>query len=173
MNNPTTTGAVSAQRPWYREPLLWLVIAIPALTVVAGLSTVYIAHRGADDPVADEIRKEGLAIHQDPTRDRAAAAAGVAATLVLGNGQVHVTVAPGRTTLPRSIVLLLSHATRAEHDQMLTLTATGDGQYAGTLPSLASGHWYLELTPTDRSWRLTGEFVGEFATLQLRPRTTL
>jgi hypothetical protein len=153
--------------------MLWLVITIPALTVVAGLSTVYIAHRGADAPVADEIRKEGLAIHQDPTRDRAAAAAGVEATLALGDGQVHVTVAATRTTLPGSLVVLLSHATRAEHDQMVTLDAKGDGQYAGTLPPLASGHWYLELTPADRSWRLTGEFTGERATLQLRPRMTL
>jgi uncharacterized protein len=173
MNNTATAGEYPPHRPWYREPLLWLVIAIPALTVVAGLSTVLIAFHGADDPVADEIRKEGLAIHHDPTRDRAAVAAGVEATLALGDGQVHVTVVAGHATLPRSLVLLLSHATRAERDQMLTLDATGSGQYAGTLPPLAGGHWYLELTPTDRSWRLTGEFAGERATLQLRPRTTL
>ncbi len=173
MSTPHSAGEPMPQRPWFREPLLWLVIAIPALTVVAGLSTVLIAYRGADAPVADEVRKEGLAIHQDPTRDRAARAAGVSATLALGDGQVHVTLASGHASLPNSLVVLLSHSTRAEQDQMVSLSSSGDGRYAGSLPPLASGHWFVEITPANRAWRLTGEFVGERAALQLRPRTTL
>ena len=173
MNNPAPADPATSSQPWHHVKLMWLVVAIPALTVVAGLTTVYIAHHGADPVIADDMRKEGLAIHPDPARDRAAAAAGVDATLALGDGQVHVTLASGHAAAPGSLVVLLSHATRAEYDQMVTLAATGDGHYAGTLPTLAAGHWYLELTPADRAWRLTGEFSGEHAVLQLHPRTTL
>jgi hypothetical protein len=33
------------QRPWYREPMVWLMIAIPGLTVPAGLITLMLALR--------------------------------------------------------------------------------------------------------------------------------
>ena len=31
------------KRPWFREPMVWLVIAIPALTIPAGLITLALA----------------------------------------------------------------------------------------------------------------------------------
>ncbi len=31
------------EEPWFRNPWVWLIIAIPALTVVAGLLTLYLA----------------------------------------------------------------------------------------------------------------------------------
>ncbi len=35
-------------RPWYSEPMMWLVVALPASVVVAGLVTAWIAVQGAD-----------------------------------------------------------------------------------------------------------------------------
>ncbi|MEI8256763.1 MAG: FixH family protein [Deltaproteobacteria bacterium] len=165
---PSTINAVDgSRRPWHHEPLVWLVIAIPALTVVAGLTTVVTAFRKADVEVSDDVRREGLAIHQDPTRDNAATALGVAATLSLADGHLRVELAPGKAPLPSTLLVVLSHATRAEYDQLVPLTVGADGSFAGTLPALRTGHWYLEITPTDRSWRLTGEFVGSGAQLAL------
>lgn len=42
--------AASAEqgRPWWREPMVWLVIAGPVAVVVAGVITAAIAVRGAD-----------------------------------------------------------------------------------------------------------------------------
>ena len=40
------------RRPWWREPMVWLVIGGPAVVVVAGITTAVIAIRGAD-PVLD------------------------------------------------------------------------------------------------------------------------
>lgn len=31
------------ERPWYREPMLWLVIALPAAAVIGCVATVLIA----------------------------------------------------------------------------------------------------------------------------------
>jgi hypothetical protein len=44
-NTPATT------RPWHREPMVWLTISIPALTVVAGFVTLWIAMAHNDDSV--------------------------------------------------------------------------------------------------------------------------
>ena len=157
-------------RPWYREPMVWLVIAIPALTVIGGLSTVVIAHLRSDTVVADDYRKEGLAINADPTRDRAAARLGVSAELALADGTLSVRLATGTEPAPSALVVLLSHATRAELDRLVTLRAAGAGLYAAPIAPLAPGHWHLEVSPADRAWRLTGEFIDAPATLALRPR---
>ncbi len=45
--------------PWWREPMLWLVVGGPAVVVVAAIATGVIAWRGADalviDPVAAKV----------------------------------------------------------------------------------------------------------------------
>ena len=43
---------VPARRPWWREPMMWLVVGGPAVVVVAGITTAVIAIRNAD-PVLD------------------------------------------------------------------------------------------------------------------------
>jgi len=164
-------GGGERPRPWYREPMVWLVITIPALTVVGGLGTVIIAQRRSDAVVADEYRKEGLAISLDPTRDRAARRLGISARVALEAGTLRVRLDPGAGQAPPQLVVLLSHATRAEQDRRVTLPAGADGDYAAALAPLAPGHWYLEVAPADRAWRLTGEFVDSPGTLTLRPGT--
>ena len=37
---------------WYREPLMWLVVAIPLATVIAGFTTLWIVSRNPDTVVA-------------------------------------------------------------------------------------------------------------------------
>ena len=39
--------------PWWRVPMVWLVIAGPALVVVAGIATLVIALRGGDTPLRE------------------------------------------------------------------------------------------------------------------------
>lgn len=50
-------------RPWYREPWPWVLIAIPAVAVIASLATLYLALANPDYVVLDveryqEIRAE-------------------------------------------------------------------------------------------------------------------
>ena len=51
-------------RPWYREPWPWILMAPPAAAVIAGAATVWIAVGSADGLVADDYYKRGLAINQ-------------------------------------------------------------------------------------------------------------
>lgn len=54
MNRPTPDPT----RPWYREPMVWLVLALPAAAVIGSLATVLISLRadGADAAPA-EVRR--------------------------------------------------------------------------------------------------------------------
>ena len=60
-----------------------------------------------------------------------------------------------RGSLPRELLLVMSHATRAEYDHLVVLHRSGD-RFAGTVERVEDGRWYLEITPRDRSWRLKG-----------------
>ena len=49
-------------QPWWRFPIVWLVVGGPALVVVAAVATTVIAVRGADPEVRDQPR----AVAADP-----------------------------------------------------------------------------------------------------------
>lgn len=162
-------GTAPDSRPWYREPWVWFVIALPAVAVVAGLVTLGLAIHGSDEVVRDDFRSEGLSIHPDPRRDAAAAALAARAELAIdASGRVEVALALARGPTPGGLQLLLSHATRSELDRLVHLERH-DAAWAGQVGALPDGHWYVEITPTDRAWRLTGEFRGAQARLVLRP----
>ena len=44
-------------RPWWREPMMWLVLGGPAAVVVAGIATAAIAMHGADPVIKAEAAK--------------------------------------------------------------------------------------------------------------------
>jgi hypothetical protein len=152
---------------WRSVPLMWFVVGLPVAVVVAAFVTLGIAIRSSDDVVRDDFRKEGLAIYSDPARDAAAAEAGARAVLeVDASGAISASLTLLRGERPDDLLVVLSHATRAEYDQMVTLRRR-DGTYAGRGEALAPGRWYVEITPPGREWRLKGDFRDAAAGLQL------
>lgn len=51
-------------RPWWRFPLVWMVIAGPALVVVASFATLWIAIRVPDPVVSEDYYREGVEINR-------------------------------------------------------------------------------------------------------------
>lgn len=56
--------------PWWRHGHLWLVIAGPAIVVVASITTAVIAARGADKLVEDTPH-QGVAVSRQASAERA------------------------------------------------------------------------------------------------------
>jgi hypothetical protein len=141
--------------PWYRQFWPWFLILLPATVVVAGLSTLLIANRHADDLVVDEYYKDGLAINRKLEKIQRAAQLGVSANLHFTAGTVTADTA-GPVEAPR-LSLLLSHPLEADRDFRLDLDRVGPGQYRGELPDAVAPrwHWALEL-PGPQGWRLDG-----------------
>jgi hypothetical protein len=143
-------------RPWYREPLVWLVIAFPLTAVIAGLTTLYIANRTHDGLVVDDYYQKGKEINKSLARDQAAARHGLSARLQLdaNHQQVVAHLAGRNTAVPGLVTLRWLHATRAGQDRTQELVRAADGSFRAAFPELVPGHWYVHLEAQD--WRLQG-----------------
>lgn len=149
-------NAMKASEPWYRQGWPWFLIGIPALTVVASIVTLWLAVKSSDGLVVDDYYQEGKAIEKTMERTNRAAQLGLAADLSLTAEGLSLRMNAGSAgDLPRSVVVTISHPTRAGMDQVLTLVGP-DGVYAGALKPLASGRWQIQIEDEARSWRMIG-----------------
>jgi hypothetical protein len=150
--------------PWYRQAWPWLLMLMPALAVVGGAITFWLASTTNNAMVVDDYYREGKAINLQLARDRTATELGLSGRLEAGAGGAPVlklrAAAPG--VLPATVDVRLVHATRAELDRKLVLRGDGTGTYtsadAGALP--ASGRWNVHVEDPDRHWRLLGVATG-------------
>jgi len=154
---------------WWREPMVWLIIALPLTAVVASLVTWWIAARGADPLVAEDYYKQGMAVHQTLERESRAAALGLSALLQVQDGELRIHLDGRLDTYPDQLQLTLVHPSRQEHDQTLVLPATAQGEYRIALPPMQAGQRRVILQSEEQGWRLTGRAMLPLADFRLPP----
>lgn len=143
---------------WYRQPEPWLLLLAPAVAVVAGIFTWWIAATSDHALVVDDYYRQGKAINQTLARDAEAARLGLSAILSV-DGHLHearldLGGLSGRQPPPETLRLRLVHATRAELDQTLTMHATGDGRYRAAFAPPTGSRWTVHIEEPQGHWRL-------------------
>ncbi len=152
----TSTGAA---RPWYKEPWVLGLIAGPAVVVVAGFITFYLAASTFDGMVSDDYYKQGKEINMQLVRDEHAAQMGLTAQVLVSPDMKTVSVtASSKAPLEGPLLLRLMHPASESFDQTIELRAQGAGRYVGTLKPHNANHWYLRLEDTSGQWRVQGEW---------------
>ena len=150
-------GRTPRASPWYREPLVWLVLAIPAAAVLAGAVMLVLANATWDGLVADDYYRRGMEINRSLARDAEAARLGLEAVVSFPapgvvkarlTGQDPATAMAAGTRLD----LRFAHAGRAGADVAVSMTRDTAGTWHGALPPLPPGKWYVELGNDE--WRL-------------------
>ena len=148
---------VAQSSPW-KQPVVWLVVALVTASVVGGVVMVRVAGSGGPmDAVPDEVRRTGQVQQAELGPDARAAALKLSAVLRVDRKQDAVEVIPVTGEFDRDAPLTLSlhHPLHAEQDQVLTLAPGDTGWRAAALPD--PGHdWNLQLAPADGGWRLRG-----------------
>jgi hypothetical protein len=138
---------------WMKEPWPWIVMALPAVAVVASLSTAWIAYRGADPLVVDDYYKEGLAINKVIAKEERAHALGIEAAVDVSGAKLRIRLQGAQ---PEAIFVRLVHHTRAGLDQRLRLPRAAGG-YAADIVPLAPGRWHIYIEDPQGAWRVVRE----------------
>lgn len=150
----------NASKPWYRHPWPWLLMTGPAIVIVAGLYTAYLAMSTSDGLVADDYYKQGLAVNKTIAASELAQKHGLAVALGMTPDRfvLKLTARDKDFVPPKSLVVTLSHPTRAGMDQTGTFERVGD-DYVGKLRLPTSGHWIVLIEDEAKSWRLMGHVI--------------
>lgn len=142
--------------PWWKQRWPWLLMAGPAIVIVAGTYTGYLAFTRQDALVVGDYYKQGKAINQDLRRDRVASSLGLSlslgydATQGLLAGQLH-----GKSNT-RQLFVRLSHATLPDKDIQLVVQPDAFGRFQINLPMLERSRWVVLVEGDKRDWRLAG-----------------
>jgi hypothetical protein len=160
----------SAPGNWKREPLVWMLIAIPFSAVVMGVIMITLAIQSWSGLVVDDYYKKGKQINRVLARDKFAYELGLAAAFKLGaDGSIEIRFDPGVEFIPGDkIVLEMVHATKPGLDQRIVMQKHDTRLLRGEISLPGSGRWNLYLQTGD--WRLTGSLqYPQLADAELLP----
>jgi uncharacterized protein len=151
MNNRASSfHAEHASPKWYRQRWPWLLIAGPAIVVVASLTSAWLAVTTDDGLVASDYYKQGLLINRKlglgsvPTLPEPGAIVAVSKD---GRVQAHVNY---QGAAPTRVWLKLSHPGEPAH--MVVLAPSGNDVWVGTMAAQTPGRWIVSLESD--LWRL-------------------
>lgn len=154
MKSTNTQASLDAE-PWYRQFWPWFIFSLPATVVMAGIVTIIIANRHADDLVVRDYYKTGLAINQQLEKREQARATGMAVQFEIDKSTVVARV--NGPAYHQLLTLRLSHPLEADRDFEVMLSREAEGLYRARLerPIAPRWHWIVEAAH-DSEWRLDG-----------------
>jgi hypothetical protein len=158
--SPGLSPGASRAVPWYRQRWPWLLMSGPAVVVVAGVFTAWLAISRSDALVADDYYKQGKAINKDLSRDREAWRLG--ALIRLGydpaaralRGKLQMQQAPAAGEEGATLFLSLVHPTQPGKDRTLIVKRAADGSFTVPLEELEQARWRLVAEDGSHAWRL-------------------
>ena len=169
-DQPQETG----RRPAWREPMVWLIAAIPAAAVVATTALLVVASRssGSDDSVADKVQRTAQVQVADLGPDAMARSLRLSAVVRFSDARgmelVEVLPVDGSFDRKATLSLALHHPSQAELDRTIALVPTDTG-WRGEGGLDLSHDWNVLLAPTGGAWRLQGRWISGQQAAYLRP----
>jgi uncharacterized protein len=141
-------------RPWYKEPIMWLVCGIPVIAIGWGGVMITLAVSSKDSLVSDSYYKDGVSFTENVEMDNKAKRLQVKAQLVFTNDEVRIHLDGYFDQYPDVLSLQLIHPTLQDQDSTVLLQRTADGNYVGlpdiTLPSRR----HIWLQSPEQGWRI-------------------
>ena len=152
---------------WYKEPWPWILMAGPAIVVVAAFTTYYLAATHNSDMVTDEYYKEGKHIGVELQRDQEAAKRKIDVQVLINpeHNAAKVLIS-GNFDPKQQMDLQLLHPAHKSEDQTVKLFpeqggSSGDkASYHAVFKTLpATNHWYVRVEDTAGKWRVEDTWV--------------
>lgn len=143
-------------KPWYKHPWLWFVIAIPVVSLILSFTMLFTALTHKDSEVEGDWRKNKKAVQENFHRETYASALSIDAIVTINNQQITVQISSPHNldteALPKQLNLVFAHPTHENKDLRLVLNQQANGQYQTTIPQALTGRYYLDINTS--VWRL-------------------
>ena len=136
-------------------------MAGPAIVIVAGFATAWLAIVSNDGLVDDNYYKVGLAVNQELKQRQLAAELNINAQLSLGADKRSVDLVLNglpKEALPDTLQLRLVHPTRKGEDQRINLVRSGNVYRGEISQSLGTGRWHVVIEDPLAGWRMDGNW---------------
>ena len=156
---------MTPRAPW-REPMVWLVFALPAAVLAAAAWTIATAAGGTDVARAD-VRRTAQIQTEDIAADIAAARRALHGDVRVDGHDIVVRLAGDVDD--EAVQLSLQHPVDAARDRVLTLRRDGDGWRATADGVVAPHAWHVAVTGDDGRWRLHGRLAARATRASLQP----
>jgi len=158
-------------RPWYKEPYVWMLICIPLSSVIFGAFFITQAVTTKDTLVRDNYYKDGLAINQEMKWDQQAKTLGLQYEITIEGNTATATQLMSRLDAPSIIQLKLSHPTLKDKDLDVLLQRSADNKtFTGFIDDFNPSRYYLQLESPEQEWRIRQEvFLEPNRVLNLKP----
>jgi hypothetical protein len=141
-------------RPWHKEPLVWLILGIPMLSVFWGVVMITLAVDSKDSLVSDSYYKDGVNYTENVNMDNKAKRLQLSATLVFVDDMARLVLDGYLDEEPNSLVLNLIHPTLQEQDSSIFLQRTEESTYTGVSEITLPARRRLWLQSPEQGWRL-------------------
>ncbi len=156
------------KRPFWREPMMWLVIGLPLASVVAGVFLLTVAMRDSSDSVGDLVTRTAQIQVADLSPDARARDLRLSAILRVDEDYVEVLPVTGEFDRAAPLRLVLRHPTLAASDVELR-AAPGDNGWRAEVELPLDHDWKLEVMPEGMPWRLQGRLPAGQRAAHVKP----
>lgn len=158
---------MSEQRKAVQEPMVWLMVGIPVLTVFAGLYTLYLAfNSGPLDLVPASVQHPGLAQVLDSAEDRMASERNYRGFLLIDDSNqpwsLSVKTVP-ETLLAGDTQVVFVHPNSASQD--ITIVVPANTASLTMSENLSFKPQQILLKDLKNTWRLVGTYEGNPTTM--------
>lgn len=156
------------KKPFWREPMMWLVIALPLASVVAGVILVGLAARDASDSVGDVVTRTAQIQVADLSPDARARDLRLTAIVRIDEGYVEVLPVTGSFDRGKPLRLVMRHPTLAASDLEIR-AEPGDNGWRADVDVGTEHDWKLEVMPEGMPWRLQGRLPAGQRAAHVKP----
>lgn len=143
-------------KPWYKHPWLWFLIAIPVISVTLSFTMLFVAITHKDSEVEGDWRKNKKAVQENFHRETYASALSISALMTINNQQISIKISSPYTldtdALPKQLNVVFAHPTNEHKDVRLVLNQQTNGEYQTTNTQTLTGRYYLDINTS--VWRL-------------------
>jgi len=138
---------------WYKEPWAWFIFTLPAIAVVAGITTYFIANHNPDPMVVGDYYKKGKAINLELSKMKQAQKLGISFDFKLSTHDL-VIIPTGIEKTFSKLNVNFYHPTLDTKDFSLSLTPDGNGYFRHYFDSPIDGKWQVTITPFENHWKI-------------------